>query len=88
MVFPLATFFSGQDIFVILIIALLLFGVKRIPELMGALAKGINEFKKVSGQATADLQQAINAPVTPEPPAEPKIEPAAPVETPEAEKKA
>jgi sec-independent protein translocase protein TatA len=87
MLFPLA-FFSAQDIVVILILVLLFFGVKRIPEIMGAFAKGLNEFKKVSGQATADLQQVINGPVTPEPPAEPKVEPAAPVETPEAEKKA
>jgi len=35
-----------QEILVILLIALLLFGAKRIPDLAKGLGKGIREFKK------------------------------------------
>jgi sec-independent protein translocase protein TatA len=34
------------EILVILVIVLLLFGAKRIPEIAGSLGKGINEFKR------------------------------------------
>lgn len=35
-----------QELLVILLIVLLLFGAKRIPEVMRALGSGINEFKR------------------------------------------
>lgn len=37
-----------QEILIILVIVLLLFGGKKIPELMKGLGSGINEFKKAS----------------------------------------
>lgn len=37
---------GGGEIFLILAVVLLLFGGKKIPELMKGLGKGINEFKK------------------------------------------
>ncbi|MEO6884415.1 MAG: twin-arginine translocase TatA/TatE family subunit [Bacteroidia bacterium] len=40
--------FSGGEIFVILIIILLLFGGRKVPELMKGLGKGIKEFKDAS----------------------------------------
>ena len=39
---------SPQHIFVVLIVVLLLFGGKKIPELMKGLGSGINEFKKAA----------------------------------------
>lgn len=39
---------GATEIIVILVIVLLLFGGKKIPELMKGLGSGINEFKKAS----------------------------------------
>ncbi len=38
-------FLGGQEILIIAILVLLLFGGKKIPELMRGLGKGIREFK-------------------------------------------
>jgi sec-independent protein translocase protein TatA len=38
--------FGGPEIILIVLAILLLFGGKKIPELMRGLGKGINEFKK------------------------------------------
>ena len=38
--------FGMGEILIILVIVLLLFGAKRIPEIAGSLGKGINEFKR------------------------------------------
>jgi len=46
---------SGSEIFVIIFIALLLFGSKRIPEVARGLGKGYRELKKV----TDDLKHEI-----------------------------
>lgn len=37
---------GGQEIILILVVVLVLFGGKKIPELMRGLGKGISEFKK------------------------------------------
>ena len=37
---------GGPEIIVILLIVLVLFGGKKIPELMKGLGKGVNEYKK------------------------------------------
>ena len=47
--------FGGQEIFLVLIIALVLFGGAKIPELMRGLGKGINEFKKAKDGLYDDL---------------------------------
>ena len=52
------------EILIILLIVLILFGAKRIPEVAGSLGKGINEFKRNMSEA----QRAITAP----PPEEPR----------------
>jgi sec-independent protein translocase protein TatA len=71
-----------MEIIVVLIIALVVFGPKRLPELGKSLGKGIQEFKgTISGDhASADEQDAIEpAPVAVTPTAAPKT----PVVTPE-----
>jgi sec-independent protein translocase protein TatA len=46
------------EIMIILVIVLLLFGAKRIPEIAGSMGKGIKEFKKNINEATRDIDDA------------------------------
>ncbi len=39
---------GGQELIVILVIILLLFGAKKLPELAGSMGKSIKEFKKAA----------------------------------------
>ena len=48
---------GGQEILIIALIILLLFGGKKIPELMRGLGKGVSQFKK----GMDDIEQEINA---------------------------
>ena len=62
--------FTGHiyELIIVLIIALVIFGPKRLPELGGSLGKGIREFRK----ATNELQDSIKVDVTePLPPQRP-----------------
>lgn len=43
------------EILIIMVIVLLLFGAKRIPEIAGSMGKGIKEFKKNINEATSEL---------------------------------
>ena len=56
------------EILIILLIVLLLFGAKRIPEVAGSLGKGINEFKRNMSDAqraiTEPMRDEMNRPVT------------------------
>ncbi len=54
--FSIFLFISGQEIFIILLIVLLLFGANKIPEIAKGLGKGMREFKK----ATDDIKKEIN----------------------------
>ena len=45
---------SIGHLLVVLVIVLLLFGAKKIPEIAGSMGKGINEFKKSINSAGAD----------------------------------
>jgi sec-independent protein translocase protein TatA len=55
---------GASEIFLILLVVLLLFGGKRLPELARSLGKGLAEFRR----ATQEVQREINAPLK-EPPA-------------------
>jgi sec-independent protein translocase protein TatA len=46
------------EMFLALVVVLLLFGAKRIPEIAGSFGKGIKEFKK----NMSDVQNSIDAP--------------------------
>jgi sec-independent protein translocase protein TatA len=46
------------EIMIILVIVLLLFGAKRIPEIAGSMGKGIKEFKKNINEATRDIDSS------------------------------
>lgn len=46
---------GGQEIIIIAIIVLVLFGGKKIPELMRGLGKGVNEFKKAKNEVMEEV---------------------------------
>ena len=49
---------GGQEILVILLIVLLLFGAKKIPELAKGFGKGIREFKDATKDVNKEIQGA------------------------------
>ena len=51
------------EIMIILIIVLLLFGAKRIPEIAGSMGKGIKEFKKNINEATREVTSETQPPL-------------------------
>jgi sec-independent protein translocase protein TatA len=72
--------FGFMEIMIILVIVLLLFGAKRIPEIAGSLGKGINEFKR----NISDAQRQITEPA---PRTEQRISQAAPAASETAEER-
>jgi sec-independent protein translocase protein TatA len=53
-----ASIFGPMEIGLLLLVCLLLFGAKRIPEIAGSFGKGIKEFKK----NMSEVQNSIDAP--------------------------
>ena len=49
--------FGFGEILIILVIVLLLFGARRIPEIAGSLGKGITEFKRNLSDAQRAIQE-------------------------------
>jgi len=61
---------SGGELVLVLVVILVLFGAKRIPEFAKGLGKGITEFKKASRDVTDEIERAIDEPPpAPKPPA-------------------
>lgn len=50
---------GGTEIFVILFIVLLLFGGKKIPELMRGLGKGIKEFNNAKATIETEIKEGM-----------------------------
>jgi sec-independent protein translocase protein TatA len=50
------------EIMMLLVIVLLLFGAKRIPEIAGSMGKGIREFKKSINEVQNSVQSDLSAP--------------------------
>lgn len=51
---------GGGEIFIVLIIVLLLFGSKKIPEFAKGLGKGIRYFKDATDEIQRDIQDTVN----------------------------
>ena len=51
------------EIILIALVFLVLFGTKKIPELMQGLGKGIREFKKVTSDLHQDIHNEVVTPV-------------------------
>ncbi len=71
--------FSGlgwQEILLILLVVLLLFGAKRIPEIARSLGKGVKEFKKgISGEGEGKEEEDKTEPRPVERETEERVEP-------------
>lgn len=52
--------FSGPHIILIALVVLLLFGGKKIPELMRGLGKGIREFKDAKDNVQREIEDHVN----------------------------
>jgi sec-independent protein translocase protein TatA len=72
-----AGFLSGPELMVVLVVILVLFGAKKIPEFAKGLGQGIKEFKKASREVTDEIQNSMN-----EQPAPPAARPPANSQTP------
>jgi sec-independent protein translocase protein TatA len=48
------------ELMIIMVVILLLFGAKRIPEIAGSMGKGIREFKKNINEATREVTSETN----------------------------
>jgi sec-independent protein translocase protein TatA len=59
------------EIIGILVIVLVLFGAKKLPELAKGLGSGIKEFKKASREVQDDFQRVIDEEPPPPPPRKP-----------------
>ena len=70
---------SGGELIVVLVVILVLFGAKRIPEFAKGLGQGIKEFKKASSDVTNEFHNAMNQ--EPPPPPRPPAPKPLPVET-------
>jgi sec-independent protein translocase protein TatA len=51
---------GGWEVFLILVVFLVLFGAKKIPELARGLGKGIREFKDATNNIKEELEEGIN----------------------------
>jgi sec-independent protein translocase protein TatA len=84
---PTVAMLNTPEIILILILALVLFGAKKLPELARGLGHGIKEFKKATRDVQDELHSAMNAepappPYTPPPPAPAQADPPGPPATP------
>lgn len=61
---------GGPELLIILVIILLLFGAKRLPELARGLGKSMREFKKATQDVQDDFREAMDA-VDPDKPDKP-----------------
>ena len=52
---------GGGELVLVLVVVLVLFGAKRIPEFAKGLGKGINEFKKASRDVTDAIENESTA---------------------------
>jgi len=61
---------SGGELVLVLVVILVLFGAKRIPEFARGLGKGISEFKKASREVTDEIERAADDHPAPPPTAQ------------------
>lgn len=57
----LTNMLNGYEIILILTLALIFFGAKKLPELARGLGKGIKEFKRASREVTDEIEHMVDA---------------------------
>lgn len=65
---PILAWLNGWEIVAILVIVLIIFGAKKLPELAKGLGQGIKEFKKSSREIQDEIQQSIDVDAPAPPP--------------------
>ncbi|MFN0068536.1 MAG: twin-arginine translocase TatA/TatE family subunit [Limisphaerales bacterium] len=76
---PFLAFGIGPwEVILILVVVLVLFGAKKLPELAKGLGQGIKEFKKASKEVQDDLHRALEEDTAGRPSARPVTTPAEP----------
>ena len=58
--FILLGIFGGQEMLFVLLIIVLLFGAKKIPDLMRGLGKGVAEYKRAKDEVISEIDKAKN----------------------------
>jgi sec-independent protein translocase protein TatA len=58
---------GGPDLFIILLIVLVLFGSKKLPDLARSLGQSMNEFRKAREEIDRELHNAGTRPPQPQP---------------------
>ena len=76
---------SGPEVWVILVIILIVFGAGKLPEIGGALGKGIREFRSSQNEASEEDDEMEDMPATAQVEEQPEAAPERPTAT--AEKK-
>jgi sec-independent protein translocase protein TatA len=56
----LLSFLGGQEMIILLVLVLLLFGGKKIPELMRGLGRGIREFQDAKNNVGNEIRKGMN----------------------------
>ncbi len=69
---PMFALLSGWEVGALVVLAIIMFGAKKLPELARSVGKSLTEFKKASREVTDEIERAGN-----EPPASPKPNPPA-----------
>ena len=64
-----------QEMLIILVVVLIFFGPKRLPDLAKSLGKGIAEFKKASEEVRKGIEEAVKEETAAESPKSPEIPP-------------
>jgi len=72
--------FQPSHLILVLIVALLVFGPSKLPQIGAGLGKSIRDFKKAMAEASDDAPSAVPAKQLPEPPAAGTVATAAPTE--------
>jgi sec-independent protein translocase protein TatA len=82
--------FGGHlpELVILLVVALVIFGPKRLPEIGGAMGKGIREFRKGTTEVEEKPGQIAAPPSSEVPPTAHPVEPAVPVQDPSPTPKA
>ncbi|MFQ5810485.1 MAG: twin-arginine translocase TatA/TatE family subunit [Armatimonadota bacterium] len=55
------------ELIVIVLIIFLLFGAKKVPEIMKSFAQGVREFKRESNRIVSDIESAVESDPEPQP---------------------